>query len=165
MRKKARKKHKTKSSSPYHLSCRLLARVRERVPSASSREVKSFCTASYRIESKSSNNPSNARLIERPLILLSNLLLFLGREIILNVERLSNLLRRLPLHHVRHRHARQIQQSAHVQVIRRQNDLKQRRLVHLDERTVELLHLLFALVFLLRRDVVFAILDHLGENF
>lgn len=53
-----------------------------------------------------------------PLVLPANLLLFLGREIVGDVEGLANLLGRLALDHVGHGLAANIQESLDVEVVR-----------------------------------------------
>ena len=55
-----------------------------------------------------------ACLLLGPLILTSNLVLLLGGEIILNVESLPNLLRRLALDHIRNGFAANIQKCFDV---------------------------------------------------
>ena len=55
--------------------------------------------------------------LERPLVLPPNLFLFLRREVILNVEGLTDLFRCLTLDHVSYSLASQIQQSFNVQII------------------------------------------------
>ena len=74
-----------------------------------------------------------------PLVLTANLLLLLRREVVLNIERLANLLRALPLDHVRDRLAPNIQQRLDVEVVRREDDLKQHLLVDLHELLIPLL--------------------------
>lgn len=55
--------------------------------------------------------------LESPLVLPADLLLFLGRKVVLNVERLANLLRCFALDHVSHRLASQVQQALYVQIV------------------------------------------------
>jgi len=57
-------------------------------------------------------------LVECPLVLTPDLLLLLWREIILDIESLSNLLWRLALDHLRHCLARQIEKPFDIQVVR-----------------------------------------------
>lgn len=55
--------------------------------------------------------------LESPLVLPSNFLFLLGGEIILDVERLPNLLWSFPLDHISNSLASQIQKALDVQVI------------------------------------------------
>jgi hypothetical protein len=52
-----------------------------------------------------------------PLVLTADLVLLLGGEVILDVERLSDLVRRLALNHVRHGLAADVEQSLDVEVV------------------------------------------------
>ena len=54
---------------------------------------------------------------ERPLVLAPNLLLFLGGEVVLDVEGLADLLGGLALDHVRHGHAGEVEQGLDVEVV------------------------------------------------
>ena len=58
-------------------------------------------------------------LLLTPLVLLAHLLLLDRREVVLDVERLANLLGRLALDHVGHRLTRHVQQALDVQVVGR----------------------------------------------
>ena len=54
-----------------------------------------------------------------PGILSADLLLLLGSEVVLDVECATNLLGRLPLDHVGHSLARNVQQASHIKVVGR----------------------------------------------
>ena len=56
-------------------------------------------------------------LLFSPFILTTDLLLFLGREVVLDVERLSNLFRRLALDHVGDRFATDVEKCFDVKVV------------------------------------------------
>ena len=56
-------------------------------------------------------------LLESPLVFPANLLLFLGRKVVLDVKCLANLLGSFALDHIRHRLACQVQQALDVQVV------------------------------------------------
>lgn len=71
-----------------------------------------------------------------PLVLAADLILFFGREVILDVECLPDLLWRLALDHVRDRLAADIQQSLDVHVVGREDDLEEHLLVDLHELLV-----------------------------
>ena len=106
---------------------------------------------------------TNEYLFKRPLVLLANFFLFLWREVVLDVESLANFCRRLPFDHVRDGLAAQIEQFLDVQVVRRQDELKQRRLIDLHVIQIEVLFIVLRFVFAvlaLRVGVVFAIRDH-----
>ena len=60
-------------------------------------------------------------LVLAPRVLLSDLLLLLGREVVLDVERATNLIRGFALYHVGHRLACHVQQALYVQVVRSLN--------------------------------------------
>ena len=64
-------------------------------------------------------------------VLLLDLLLLLRGEVVLDIERLPDLLRRLPLNHVGHRLAGDVQESLDVQVIGCQDQLEEGALVNL----------------------------------
>lgn len=110
---------------------------------------------------------TNEYLFKRPLVLLANFFLFLWREVVLDVESLANFRRRLPFDHVRDGLAAQIEQILDVQVVRRQDELKQRRLIDLHVIQIEVLFIVLRFVFAvlaLRVGVVFAIRDHSLQN-
>ena len=73
-----------------------------------------------------------------PLILTANLILLLGREVVLDVEGLADLLRRLALDHVGDGLAADVQQCLDVHVVRCEDDLEQHLLVDLHELLVPL---------------------------
>mmetsp|Transcript_1240 Transcript_1240/g.5085 ORF Transcript_1240/g.5085 Transcript_1240/m.5085 type:complete len:212 (-) Transcript_1240:64-699(-) len=102
------------------------------------------------------------RLLKRPLVLPPHLLLLLRGKVVPDVERLANLLRSLALDHVRHGHARQVQEGLDVQVVGSQDELEEGGLVDLDELRVEVLILLRFALLLLR--VVLAVVDHLLQD-
>lgn len=56
-------------------------------------------------------------LLFRPLILTTNLILLLGSKVVLDVERLTNLLGRFTLDHVGDRLAANIQKSLDVEIV------------------------------------------------
>ena len=64
-------------------------------------------------------------LLLAPLVLLPDLLLLGGREVVLDVERLADLLGRLALDHVGHRLARHVEQALDVQVVGGKDQLEQ----------------------------------------
>lgn len=112
-------------------------------------------------------------LLLAPCVLLANLLLLSRCEVILDVERLADLIGRLSLDHVRDRLACDIEQTANVQVVGGQDQLEQRALVDLQEVSVPRCDVVGALLLVLvvvgrgRRRVVFVIraeLNHLAEN-
>ena len=76
-------------------------------------------------------------LLEGPLVLLADLLLLLGREVVLDPERLPDLLRRLAPDHVGDLLAAEVQQRLDVEVVGGQQEVVQRVLVDLNERLVE----------------------------
>ena len=73
-----------------------------------------------------------------PLVLTTDLILLLWREIVLDVERLTDLLRRLALDHVRHGLAADVKQSLDVHVVGREDDLEEHLLVDLHELLIPL---------------------------
>jgi len=75
-----------------------------------------------------------------PLVLATDLLLLLRREVVLDVKRLTNLLRRLALDHVGHRLAAYVQQSLDIHVVGREDDLEQHLLIDLHELLVPVLN-------------------------
>ena len=75
-----------------------------------------------------------------PFILPPDLLLLLGRKVILNVERFTDLLWRLPLDHVRDGLAADVKQGLDVEIVGGQNDLEQHLLVDLHEFLVPLVN-------------------------
>jgi len=104
----------------------------------------------------------NEYLFKRPLVFLANFFLFLRRKIVLDVERLANFRRRLPFDHIRDGLAAQIEQILDVQVVRRQDELKQRRLIDFHVLQIKVLFIVLGFVFTvfaLRVGVVFAIRD------
>ena len=70
-------------------------------------------------------------LLLTPLVLLPHLLLLAWGEVVLDVERLPDLLWRLPLDHVGHSLAGDVQQALDVQVVGRQDQLEEGALVDL----------------------------------
>ena len=78
-------------------------------------------------------------LFKCPLVFLANLVLFLWREIVLDVERLANFRRRLPFDHIRDGLAAQIKQLLDIQVVRRQDEFKQCRLIDFHVIQIEIL--------------------------
>merc|ERR1712159_955726 len=89
---------------------------------------------------------SHARsLVERPLVLPAHFLLFLRGEVVLDVERLPDLLGALSSDHVRDRVTREVQELLDVQVVGRQDELEERTLVYLDKIVLPVLDLVVAL--------------------
>ena len=70
-------------------------------------------------------------LLLAPLVLLPDLLLLARGEVVLDVERLPDLLWRLPFDHVGHRLAGDVQEALDVQVVGRQDKLEEGALVNL----------------------------------
>ena len=107
-----------------------------------------------------------------PLVLTADLILLLGREVVLDIERLANLLRRLALDHVGDGLAADVQQGLDVHVVGREDDLEEHLLVHLHELLVPLFdvrRLLAAVGVVVSRRlrvvlVVFAPVEHLLED-
>ena len=98
-----------------------------------------------------------------PLILATNLVLLFGREVVLDIERLPDLLRRLALDHVGDRLAADVEQRLDVHVVRREDDFEEHLLVDLHELLVPVFDVgrLLArvgVVVLGRRGVVFVVL-------
>jgi hypothetical protein len=75
-----------------------------------------------------------------PLVLATDLVLLLGSEVVLNVEGLADLLRRLALDHVRDGLAADVKKSLDVHVVGREDDLEEHLLVDLHELLVPLLN-------------------------
>jgi hypothetical protein len=75
-----------------------------------------------------------------PLVLATDLVLLLGSEVVLNVEGLTDLLRRLALDHVRDGLAADVKKSLDVHVVGREDDLEEHLLVDLHELLVPLLN-------------------------
>mmetsp|Transcript_53843 Transcript_53843/g.155461 ORF Transcript_53843/g.155461 Transcript_53843/m.155461 type:complete len:218 (+) Transcript_53843:246-899(+) len=74
-----------------------------------------------------------------PLVLLTDLRLFLRREVIGNIESRSDFLRRLPLNHTGHSSTSQIQQRLDIHVVRSENQLKQQNLFQINKIRIPLL--------------------------
>ena len=110
------------------------------------------------------NSPNNCSL-EGPLVLPPHFLLLLWGEIVLDVERLPDFLRRLALDHVGHRHASEVQQGLDVEVVGSKDELEQRGLVHIGEFGVEHLDVfLTGVVLLAGLGVELAVLDDHCED-
>lgn len=73
-----------------------------------------------------------------PLVLTTNLILLLRGEVILDVEGLADLLRRLALDHVGHGLAANVEESLDVHVVGGEDDLEEHLLVDLHELLVPL---------------------------
>jgi hypothetical protein len=87
----------------------------------------------------SSRGASKTRLaVLGPLVLAADLVLLLGSEVVLNVERLANLLGGLALDHVGHSLAADIEESLDVHVVGGEDDLEEHLLVDLHELLVPL---------------------------
>ncbi len=107
-----------------------------------------------------------------PLVLAADLVFLLWGEVVLDVERLANLLWRLALDHVGNSLAPHVEQSLDIHVVCREDDLKEHLLVDLHELLVPVLDIGRLLsrvgVVVLRRSgvvlVVLAPLKDLAEN-
>ena len=77
--------------------------------------------------------PHLTLLLLAPLVLLPHLLLLAWGEVVLDVERLPDLLGGLPLDHVGHRLAGDVQQALDVQVVGGEDQLEERALVNLQK--------------------------------
>ena len=75
--------------------------------------------------------PHLTLLLLAPLVLLPHLLLLAWGEVVLDVERLPDLLWRLPLDHVGHCLAGDVQQALDVQVVGGEDQLEERALINL----------------------------------
>lgn len=85
----------------------------------SNRKISWTCVSLFfRAGSKHVISKTRRRLLERPLVLAPHLFLFLGSEVVFDVERLADLLGGLALDHVRHGHARKVEKGLDVQVVR-----------------------------------------------
>ena len=73
-----------------------------------------------------------------PLVLAADLVLLLGSEVVLDVERLADLLRRLALDHVGDSLAADVEQSLDIHVVGGEDDLEEHLLVDLHELLVPL---------------------------
>jgi len=89
------------------------------------------------VEVKVANNQARLAILS-PFVLPTDLVLLFGGEIILNVERLSNLLGGLSLDHIRDRLAANIKESLYVKVICCKDDFKEHFLINLHELLVPL---------------------------
>ncbi len=78
-------------------------------------------------------------LLLAPLVLLPDLLLLRGSEVVLDVEGLPDLLRRLALDHVGHRLAGDVEEALDVKVVGGQDQLEQGALVDLEEENASFL--------------------------
>ena len=74
-----------------------------------------------------------------PLVLLADLSLFFGGEVVDDVESLANLLGGLALDHGRDSSARQVKQRLDVHEVGGQNELKENLLLNVDEVCIPLL--------------------------
>ena len=74
-----------------------------------------------------------------PLVLLADLSLFFGGEVVDNVESLANLLRGLARDHGRDSSARQVKQRLDVHEVGCQNELKENLLLNIDKVCIPLL--------------------------
>ena len=80
--------------------------------------------------------------LKSPLVLLADLRLLLGCEIILDVKNLADLLRSLVLDHVGNSLASKVEQSLDVEVVCSQDEVEEGGLVDLDELGVKALEVL-----------------------
>jgi len=74
-----------------------------------------------------------------PFVLTADLILLLGGEVVLDVEGLTDLLRRLALDHVRDSLAADVEERLNVQVVGSQDNLEQHLLVNLHKLLVPLI--------------------------
>jgi len=94
-----------------------------------------------RLSSHSKHNVGVARLaVLGPLVLAADLVLLLGSEVVLDVERLADLLGRLSLDHVGDSLAADVEKSLDVHVVGGKDDLEEHLLVDLHELLVPLLN-------------------------
>lgn len=103
-------------------------------------------------------------VVEAPAVLLADLFLVLGREVVLDAKRGAYLVGRLAVDHVGHRLAREVEQGLDVKVVGGEDEVEQRRLLHVAERLVpraDLVLLLLVLLFLL---LLVLLLDLLGRS-
>lgn len=87
----------------------------------------------------SASSIQQENLLLSPLVLPTDLVLFLGSEVILDVESLANLLGGLALDHVRNGLAADVKEGLDIKVIGGQNDFEQHLLVNLHELLVPLI--------------------------
>ncbi|GMT18056.1 hypothetical protein PFISCL1PPCAC_9353, partial [Pristionchus fissidentatus] len=88
-------------------------------------------------------------LVLAPSILLSDLLLFLGSKIVLDVEVLANFVRGLTLDHVGYSLAAIVHKTLDIQVVCGQENGEKHRLFHLMELLIPLWNIIRSLLFLL----------------
>ena len=102
-----------------------------------------------------------------PLVLPPHLLLLLGAEVVLDIERLPDVLGCLPLDHVGHRLAGDVQKALDVQVVGRQDQLEESALVDQEEFLVPVRDVVCpldsVLVLLGRRGIVLVLGGPLGD--
>ena len=84
--------------------------------------------------SRSDRESGDVLLFLAPLVLLPDLLLLGGREVVLDVERLADLLGGLALDHVGHGLASDVEEALDVQVVGGQDQLKEGALVDLKKK-------------------------------
>ncbi|GMT17242.1 hypothetical protein PFISCL1PPCAC_8539, partial [Pristionchus fissidentatus] len=88
-------------------------------------------------------------LVLTPSILLSDLFLFLGSKIVLDVEVLANFLGRLSLQKIRGGFAAIVEKSLDIHVVGSKNERKKHRLLHIKESLIPLWNIIRSLLFVL----------------
>ncbi|GMT17412.1 hypothetical protein PFISCL1PPCAC_8708, partial [Pristionchus fissidentatus] len=88
-------------------------------------------------------------LVLAPSILLSDLFLFLGSKIVLDVEMLANFIGGLSLQHIGDSLAAIVEKPLDVHVVGSENERKKHRLLHIEERLIPLGNVIRSLLFLL----------------
>lgn len=77
----------------------------------------SGCKEGYKLATKRYKSTRWPSLLFSPLVLTTNLVLFLGSEVVLDVESLANLLGRLALDHVGDGLAADVQQRLDIEIV------------------------------------------------
>jgi len=90
--------------------------------------------------SRSVGNGVRRLTVLSPLVLATDLVLLLGGEVVLDVEGLADLLRRLALDHVGHGLAANVKEGLDIHVVGSQDNLEEHLLVNLHEFLVPLLN-------------------------
>jgi len=105
-----------------------------------------------------------------PLVLLTNLLLLLRCEVVLDVEGLPDLFWGLALDHVGHGLAGEVKEGLDVEIVGRENELEEGRLVNIAELLVPRINIVLLIVLLVVRlggrilDGVLAIVNNLLKD-
>ncbi|GMT17241.1 hypothetical protein PFISCL1PPCAC_8538, partial [Pristionchus fissidentatus] len=88
-------------------------------------------------------------LVLTPSVLLSDLFLFLGSKIVLDIEMLANFVGRLTLDHIGDSLAAVVEKSLDIHVVGSKNESKKHRLFHLREFLIPLWNIIRSLLFVL----------------